>query len=51
MKSPIAIIRALALRTAGSLRVSRLNEYLLESVLNCLDDDNEYVLKTCLVSL
>lgn len=51
MKSPIALIRALALRTIGSLRVHKLNEYLLESVVGCLDDPNDYALKTCIVCL
>lgn len=51
MKSPVPLIRALALRTIGSLRVHKLNEYLLESVVGCLEDQNDYALKTCILSL
>ncbi len=51
MWSPIAVIRALSIKTAGSLRVNKLNEYLLESVIYCIDDSDEYVLKNCIICL
>ena len=43
------IIRALAVRTMGCLRVSGLNEYLMKPLANTLNDDDPYVRKTAVL--
>lgn len=40
------IIRALAIRTMGYLRVAKLNEYLIDPLIESLRDSNAYVRKT-----
>lgn len=40
------IIRALAIRTMGYLRVAKLNEYLIDPLMESLRDSNPYVRKT-----
>ena len=43
---PNPLIRALALRTMGCVRVNRISEYLADPLLICLDDEDPYVKKT-----
>lgn len=45
------IIRALAVRTMSSLRVPKLNEYLVEPLKVALKDDDPYVRKTAVLSV
>ena len=45
------IIRALAVRTMSSLRVNKLNEYLVEPLKAALKDDDPYVRKTAVLSI
>jgi vesicle coat complex subunit len=45
------IIRALAVRTMSSLRVPKLNEYLVEPLKNALNDEDPYVRKTAVLSV
>ena len=45
------IIRALAIRTMSSLRVPELNEYVVDSIKNSLNDDDPYVRKTAVLSV
>ena len=40
------MLRALAVRTIGCLRVHKLNEYLVSPLKNCLEDEEPYVRKT-----
>ena len=40
------MLRALAVRTIGCLRVHKLNEYLVPPLKNCLEDEEPYVRKT-----
>jgi AP-1 complex subunit beta-1 len=46
-----AIIRALAVRTMSSLRVPKLNEYLVEPLKTAMKDDDPYVRKTAVLSV
>lgn len=43
------LIRALAFRTMGCLRVKELNEYLINPLLDGLKDGNSYVRKTAVM--
>lgn len=43
------LLRALAVRTIGCLRVHKLNEYLVAPLKNCLDDEEAYVRKTAVL--
>ena len=43
------IIRALAIRTMGYLRVAKLNEYLIDPLLDGLRDQSAYVRKTAVI--
>lgn len=43
---PNPIIRALAIRTMGCVRVNKISEYLADPLLLCLDDKDPYVRKT-----
>ncbi|SAM09115.1 hypothetical protein [Absidia glauca] len=43
---PNPLIRALAIRTMGCLRVDKIIDYLTEPLRNCLKDENPYVRKT-----
>ena len=45
------IIRALAVRTMSSLRVPKLNQYLVDPLKNALGDDDPYVRKTAVLSI
>ena len=47
--SPIPIIRALAIRTMGCLRVPKLNEYLIDPLIVALSDKSAYVRKTAVL--
>lgn len=40
------LMRALAVRTMGCIRIERITEYLCESLKDCLADDDPYVKKT-----
>ena len=46
---PNPLIRALAVRTMGCIRVERITEYLCEPLRKCLKDDDPYVRKTAAV--
>jgi len=48
-RSNIPIIRALAIRTMGCLRVPKLNEYLIDPLINGLQDESAYVRKTAVL--
>ncbi len=43
------LIRALAVRTMGCIRVDKITEYLCEPLRNCLKDQDPYVRKTAAV--
>ena len=43
------LIRALAVRTMGCIRVDKITEYLCEPLRKCLRDDDPYVRKTAAV--
>lgn len=43
------LIRALAVRTMGCIRVDKITEYLCEPLRKCLKDDDPYVRKTAAV--
>jgi len=43
------LIRALAIRTMGCIRVERITEYLLEPLTRALRDDDPYVRKTAAI--
>lgn len=45
------IIRALAVRTMSSLRVPKLNEYLVDPLKAALNDEDPYVRKTAVLSI
>jgi AP-1 complex subunit beta-1 len=45
------MIRALAVRTMSSLRVPKLNEYLVEPLKVALNDEDPYVRKTAVLSV
>lgn len=47
MSSPL--IRALAVRTMGYIRVKRINEYLIEPLKELLNDEDPYVKKTAVM--
>ncbi|RUP47870.1 adaptin N terminal region-domain-containing protein [Jimgerdemannia flammicorona] len=46
---PNPLIRALAIRTMGCLRVEKIIDYLCEPLRKCLKDDNPYVRKTAAI--
>ncbi|CAL7936403.1 unnamed protein product [Xylocopa violacea] len=46
---PNPLIRALAVRTMGCIRVDKITEYLCEPLRKCLKDDDPYVRKTAAV--
>uniref|UniRef100_A0A7S2WFD7 AP complex subunit beta n=2 Tax=Rhizochromulina marina TaxID=1034831 RepID=A0A7S2WFD7_9STRA len=46
---PNPLIRALAVRTMGCIRVERITEYLCEPLQRCLSDDDPYVRKTAAI--
>ena len=46
---PNPLIRALAVRTMGCIRVERITEYLCEPLQRCLRDDDPYVRKTAAI--
>eukprot|EP00128_Syssomonas_multiformis_P015628 Colp12_sorted_trinity150504_noHs@17709 len=48
---PNPLIRALAVRTMGCIRVDKITEYLCEPLRKCLKDDDPYVRKTAAVSV
>ena len=45
------LIRALAVRTMGCIRVDKITEYLCEPLRKCLKDEDPYVRKTAAVSV
>lgn len=45
------LMRALAVRTMGCIRVERISEYLCESLKDCLTDEDPYVKKTAALSV
>lgn len=46
---PNPLIRALAVRTMGCIRVDKITEYLCEPLRKCLKDEDPYVRKTAAV--
>ena len=46
-----SIVRAMAIRTMGCLRVRDLNEYLVHPLLEALSDDDSYVKKTAVMAV
>lgn len=48
-KSENPLVRVLAIRTFGCLRVPKLNEYLIEPLKDCLNDEEPYVRKTAVL--
>lgn len=48
-QDPNPLIRALAVRTMGCIRVDRITEYLCDPLEKCLKDDDPYVRKTAAV--
>ncbi|XP_064392517.1 AP-1 complex subunit beta-1-like [Halichondria panicea] len=48
-EDPNPLIRALAVRTMGCIRVDKITEYLCEPLRKCLKDDDPYVRKTAAV--
>lgn len=48
---PNPLIRALAVRTMGCIRVDKITEYLCEPLRNCLKDEDPYVRKTAAVTV
>ena len=45
------LMRALAVRTMGCIRVERITEYLCDSLKDCLTDEDPYVKKTAAISV
>lgn len=45
------LMRALAVRTMGCIRIERITEYLCESLKDCLNDDDPYVKKTAALAV
>jgi AP-1 complex subunit beta-1 len=45
------LMRALAVRTMGCIRVERITEYLCESLKDCLTDEDPYVKKTAALAV
>ena len=50
-EDPNPLIRALAVRTMGCIRVDKITEYLCEPLRKCLKDEDPYVRKTAAVSV
>jgi AP-1 complex subunit beta-1 len=48
-QDPNPLIRALAVRTMGCIRVDKITEYLCEPLRKCLKDDDPYVRKTAAI--
>lgn len=48
-EDPNPLIRALAVRTMGCIRVDKITEYLCEPLRKCLKDEDPYVQKTAAV--
>ncbi|CAI5471097.1 unnamed protein product [Closterium sp. Yama58-4] len=48
-QDPNPLIRALAVRTMGCIRVDRITEYLCDPLQRCLKDDDPYVRKTAAI--
>lgn len=48
-KTENPLVRALAVRTFGCLRVPKLNDYLVEPLKECLTDEDPYVRKTAVL--
>jgi AP-1 complex subunit beta-1 len=48
-QDPNPLIRALAVRTMGCIRVDKITEYLCDPLQRCLKDDDPYVRKTAAV--
>jgi AP-1 complex subunit beta-1 len=46
---PNPLIRALAVRTMGCIRVDKITEYLCEPLRKCLKDEDPYVRKTAAI--
>ena len=50
-EDPNPVIRALAVRTMGCIRVDKITEYPCEPLRKCLEDEDPYVRKTAAVSV
>jgi AP-1 complex subunit beta-1 len=50
-EDPNPLIRALAIRTMGCIRVDKITEYMCEPLRKCLKDDDPYVRKTAAVAV
>ncbi|KAI5930312.1 AP-2 complex subunit beta [Manis javanica] len=50
-EDPSPLIRALAVRTMGCIRVDKITEYLCEPLRKCLKDEDPYVRKTAAVCM
>ena len=50
-EDPNPLIRALAIRTMGCIRVDKITEYMCEPLRKCLKDEDPYVRKTAAVSV
>jgi len=50
-EDPNPLLRALAVRTMGCIRVEKITEYLCEPLRKCLKDEDPYVRKTAAVSV
>ncbi|MCI13335.1 beta-adaptin-like protein B-like, partial [Trifolium medium] len=48
-QDPNPLIRALAVRTMGCIRVDKITEYLCDPLQRCLKDDDPYVRKTAAI--
>jgi len=48
-QDPNPLIRALAVRTMGCIRVERITEYLCDPLMKCMRDDDPYVRKTAAI--
>lgn len=48
-EDPNPLIRALAVRTMGCIRVDKITEYLCEPLRKCLKDEDPYVRKTAAI--
>ncbi|KAH7826863.1 Adaptor protein complex 1 (AP-1), beta subunit [Monocercomonoides exilis] len=50
-KSPNPLVRALALRTMGCIRIDQITEYMCEPLHRCLKDEDPYVKKTAVLGV
>jgi vesicle coat complex subunit len=45
------LMRAIAIRTMGCIRIERISEYLCENLKDCLGDEDPYVKKTACIAV